>query len=51
MNYVRVYVQDRPVPLLFVSEEQVNFVMSSIEPAGVVKVRVVVEGMTGPKSR
>jgi uncharacterized protein (TIGR03437 family) len=49
MNYVRVYVQDRPVPLLFVSETQVNFLMSSLEPAGVVKVRVVTEGLTGPE--
>ena len=49
MNYVRVYVQERPVPILFVSETQVNFIMSSLEPAGIVKVRVVTEGATGPE--
>jgi uncharacterized protein (TIGR03437 family) len=49
LNYVRVYVQDRPVPLLFVSEAQVNFLMSSVEPAGPVRVRVVTEGLTGPE--
>jgi len=49
MNYVRVYVQDRPMPLLFVSSGQVNFVMSSVESAGPVRVRVVTEGITGPE--
>jgi uncharacterized protein (TIGR03437 family) len=48
MNYVRVYVQDRPMPLLYVSEKQINFLMSSLESAGPVKVRVVNEGGTGP---
>ena len=37
------------MPLLFVSEGQVNFVMSSAELAGTVKVRVVVEGLSGPE--
>ena len=49
MNYVRVYVQDQPVPLLYVSDGQINFLMSSVEPAGLVKVRVVTEGITGPE--
>lgn len=49
LNYVRVYVQDQPVPLLFVSDGQVNFLMSSVETAGPVKVRVVTEGITGPE--
>jgi uncharacterized protein (TIGR03437 family) len=49
LNYVRVYVQDQPVPLLFVSDAQVNFLMSSVESAGPVKVRVVTEGITGPE--
>lgn len=49
LNYVRVYVQDRQVPLLFVSEGQVNFLMSSVELPGPVKVRVVTEGLTGPE--
>jgi uncharacterized protein (TIGR03437 family) len=46
---VRVYVQDQPVPLLFVSDGQVNFLMSSVETAGPVTVRVVTEGITGPE--
>jgi uncharacterized protein (TIGR03437 family) len=49
LNYVRVYVQDRPMPLLFVSDGQINFLMSSMESAGPVKVRVVSEGITGPE--
>jgi uncharacterized protein (TIGR03437 family) len=49
LNYVRVYVQDWPVPLLFVSDTQVNFLMSSVETAGPVKIRVVTEGITGPE--
>ena len=49
LNYVRVYVQNQPVPLLFVSDGQVNFLMSSVESAGPVKVRVVTEGITGPE--
>jgi uncharacterized protein (TIGR03437 family) len=49
MNYVRVYVQDQPVPLLYVSETQINFLVSSVETAGPVKIRVVTEGITGPE--
>ncbi len=50
MNYVRVYVQGlTPVPLLFVSEGQINFIMSSVERAGPVTVRVVTEGISGPE--
>jgi uncharacterized protein (TIGR03437 family) len=49
LNYVRVYVQDQPVPLLYVGPGQVNFLMSSMETAGPVKVRVVTEGITGPE--
>jgi uncharacterized protein (TIGR03437 family) len=49
LNYVRVYVQARPMPLLYVSEKQINFLMSSVESAGPVKVRVVTEGITGPE--
>jgi len=49
LNYVRVYVQDQPVPLLYVSDGQINFLMSSVESAGAVRVRVVTEGITGPE--
>jgi uncharacterized protein (TIGR03437 family) len=49
LNYVRVYVQDQPVPLFYVGPSQVNFLMSSVETAGPVKIRVVTEGITGPE--
>ena len=49
LNYVRVYVQDQPVPLLYVAPGQINFLMSSVETAGPVKIRVVTEGITGPE--
>ncbi len=49
LNYVRVYVQDQPVPLLYVSDGQINFIMSSTENTGPVRIRVVTEGITGPE--
>jgi uncharacterized protein (TIGR03437 family) len=49
LNYVRVYVQDQPVPLLFVSEKQINFIMPTSETAGSAKIRVVTQGITGPE--
>jgi uncharacterized protein (TIGR03437 family) len=49
LNYVRVYVQDQPAPLLYVGPKQVNFLISSVEDAGPVKVRVVTEGISGPE--
>ena len=49
LNYVRVYVQDQPSPMLFVSANQINFVMPSIQVPGPVRVRVVVESNTGPE--
>jgi uncharacterized protein (TIGR03437 family) len=48
LNRVRVYVQDQPVPLLFVSEKKINFIMSTTQNLGDVRVRVVTEGITGP---
>jgi uncharacterized protein (TIGR03437 family) len=50
INYVRVYVQDEPVPLLFVSPGQVNFVMANEQNPGSVRVRVVSEGVSGPEA-
>lgn len=50
LNYVRVYVQDQPVPLLFVSPNQVNFVMANQQNPGPVRVRVVSEGLSGPEA-
>jgi uncharacterized protein (TIGR03437 family) len=49
LNYVRVYVQDQPVPLLFVSPGQINFIMSSEQLPGPVRIRVATEGITGPE--
>ncbi len=49
LNYVRVYVQDQPAAVLFVSAGQINFVMPGIQNPGVVRVRAVVEGLTGPE--
>jgi uncharacterized protein (TIGR03437 family) len=48
MNSVRVYVQDQPAPLIFVSPGQINFLISSIMNPGVTQIRVVSEGVTGP---
>ena len=49
MNFVRVYVRDQAVPILFVSQTQVNFLISSEAIAGPAAVRVVSEGITGPE--
>jgi uncharacterized protein (TIGR03437 family) len=49
LNYVRIYVQDQPVPLLFVSPGQINFIMSNEQLPGPVRIRVVTEGITGPE--
>jgi len=50
LNGVKVYVQNQPVPVLFVSPTQVNFLMSSVERPGPVTVRVVNNGKSGPDS-
>jgi uncharacterized protein (TIGR03437 family) len=47
LNYVRVYVQDQPVPLLFVSAGQINFLMPTNGIPGPVTVRVATQGITG----
>jgi uncharacterized protein (TIGR03437 family) len=49
LNYVRVYVQDQPVPLLFVDPAQVNFLISTSQIAGPARIRVVTEGNSGPE--
>ena len=48
LNYVRVYVQDQPVGMLFVSDTQINFVLPNVELPGDVTVRVATEGLSGP---
>src|SRR5262249_22414063 len=49
LNYARVYIQDQPVPLLFVSATQINFLVPTNQGVGPVRVRVVTEGVTGPE--
>ncbi len=49
LNYVRVTVQDQDVGMLFVSELQINFVMSSVQLPGPVRVRVTVDSNPGPE--
>ena len=49
LNYVRVYVQDQPAPVLFVSDKQINFLIPSVQNPQVVRVRVTVESVTGPE--
>jgi uncharacterized protein (TIGR03437 family) len=48
LNFARVYVQDQPVGMLFVSPSQINFVLPGVELPGDVTVRVVTEGISGP---
>jgi uncharacterized protein (TIGR03437 family) len=49
LNYVQVFVENQRVPLLFVSETQINFIMSTAVATGTVMVRVVTEGLSGPE--
>ena len=49
LNYVQVLVENQRVPLLFVSETQINFVMSTTLRTGQVTVRVATEGLNGPE--
>jgi uncharacterized protein (TIGR03437 family) len=49
LNYVRVYVQDQPAPVLFVSDKQINFIIPSVQNPQAVRVRVTVESVTGPE--
>lgn len=49
LNYVRVYVQDWPAPMFYVSDGQINFLMPSVLAPGKVTIRVVREGVSGPE--
>ena len=49
LNYTRVYIDDSPVPLFYVSETQINFLVPSRQSVGPAVVRVMREGLTGPK--
>jgi uncharacterized protein (TIGR03437 family) len=49
MNFVRVYVQNEPMPMLYVSEGQVNFIMSTLVLVGPVNIRMATESNAGPE--
>jgi uncharacterized protein (TIGR03437 family) len=49
MNGVELYLDNRPVPLMYVSPTQINFIVPGNEVDGGVPVRVVREGVTGPE--
>jgi uncharacterized protein (TIGR03437 family) len=49
LQYVRVYVRDQPVPLLFVSEGQINFLIPNNLLIGPAKIRVASESLSGPE--
>ena len=49
LNYTRVYIDDSPVPLFYVSETQINFLVPSRQSVGPAVVHVMREGLTGPK--
>jgi uncharacterized protein (TIGR03437 family) len=49
LNYTRVTVDDWPVPLLYVSDGQVNLLIPPKQAYGPAKIRVVREGQPGPE--
>ncbi len=48
LNFTRVYVDDTPVPLFYVSDSQINFLVPSKQGVGPAVVRVMREGVSGP---
>lgn len=49
LNFTRVLVDNSPVPLFYVSDSQVNFLVPAKQSRGNMLVRVVREGITGPE--
>jgi uncharacterized protein (TIGR03437 family) len=49
INYVRVFVENQPAALFYVSDSQINFLMPSTLLAGNVTIRVATEGNSGPE--
>ena len=49
LGSVAVYIDNWPVPLIYVSPTQINFIIPGNEVDGGVPVRVVREGVTGPE--
>ena len=49
INYVRVFVDDSPAALFYVSDGQINFLMPANLLPGTVTIRVATEGISGPQ--
>lgn len=49
LNFTRVYVDNFPSPLFYVSDSQINFLVPGNQALGPAKIRVVTEGFTGPE--
>jgi len=48
LNYTQVLVYGAPVPLFYVSDTQINFLMPADQSTGPAEIRVVREGLVGP---
>jgi uncharacterized protein (TIGR03437 family) len=49
LNYTRVYVDNYPAPLFYVSEGQINFLIPGNQSIGPAIIRVVLQGNSGPE--
>jgi uncharacterized protein (TIGR03437 family) len=49
LNFTQVFVDNFPVPLFYVSDSQVNFLVPSKQATGSMLVRVMREGISGPE--
>jgi uncharacterized protein (TIGR03437 family) len=49
LNWVRVYVDNAEMPLFYVSETQINFMLPMKQGLGPAKVRVARQGLSGPE--
>jgi uncharacterized protein (TIGR03437 family) len=49
LNYTRVYVDNSPAPLFYVSDTQINFLLPSRQATGNTVIRVAREGLSGPE--
>jgi uncharacterized protein (TIGR03437 family) len=49
LNYTQVFVDNSPVPLFYVSDGQINFLISSKQGLGDTKIRVACQGNSGPE--
>lgn len=49
LNYTRVYVDNSPAPLYYVSATQINFLLPSRQATGDTTIRVARQGLSGPE--